>query len=285
MRHLWRILFIAGLLATAAYAQAQNDRCAAANILASFQSAVEGDSVEAWAQGYGECPVQIQRGVATMARGYRALWFQTPVLEGVIPFDGEDDYAVIPFVEAFKVTEFTVEAWVYPEKVEVEWQTLVAKESEAAAERNFGLYIAPGGLQIHASLYGEDCWTNFHFVSRDSLVLNDWNHVAMTFDGIVIRMYLNGILDSEQVYGGGVCQSAQPIIFGGYPDIYSQFRGQMAEIHLWDHARSEQEISEGMYATLTGDEPGLVGNWQMDDVESGIVYDRARGNHGVMRGR
>ena len=43
------------------------------------------------------------------------------------------------------------------------------------------------------------------------------------------------------------------------------FRGQMDEIRVWNHRRSEVQIRENMHKRLTGKEEGLAGLWNFDD--------------------
>lgn len=284
-RHWWRMLVSAGLLAMVAHGYAQEDLCESSSVLATFQAAVEANGIDTWAQSYSECSEHTRRGVNELVRGYDALTFEAPEFETVRAFDGEDDYAEVPFADAFNLTKFTLEVWVYPEEIRSDWQPIAAKEGEDGSYRNYGMFIVPNTMLVHTSLYGDDCTDNYWFSSHEPLVLNSWNHLAMTYDGEAIRFYLNGALDTEFPYSGGACQSEQPLYFGGHPGLFALFRGQMTEARLWDRPLSEQEIGEGMYATLAGDEHGLVGYWRLDDSEGNTIRDSASGNDGVMLAR
>jgi hypothetical protein len=60
------------------------------------------------------------------------------------------------------------------------------------------------------------------------------------------------------------------------------FRGQMDEIRVWDHRRTERQIRENMFKQLMGKEKGLVALWNFDD---GTANDSSRyGYHGKLIG-
>ena len=60
--------------------------------------------------------------------------------------------------------------------------------------------------------------------------------------------------------------------------------GEMDEVRIWEHARSEEEIRGTMNRRLTGSEPGLAGYWNYNEVlDDQNVYDFSPyGSHGTL---
>ena len=67
--------------------------------------------------------------------------------------------------------------------------------------------------------------------------------------------------------------------------LYDPNNFQMAEVCIWNKARSEAEIKADMNQRLTGLEPGLVGYWPLDSIELGKAVDlTGNNNHGTVTG-
>ncbi len=82
-----------------------------------------------------------------------------------------------------------------------------------------------------------------------------WSHIAATYDGISMKLYLNGNLIGEKNVPGKIYPNALGI---SYASLYG---GLLYDLRLWDLCRSQSEIKDDMYKTLNGNEPGLKGYW------------------------
>ncbi len=184
---------------------------------------------------------------------------QNHVLDGhILKFDGVDDVVIVgPFKD---MTVNTFEAWVKP------------------SGRKRGAVIANGGgpkaycgsgvslwARIHEVCYviDPDGCGNYHRICATGDFDNQWVHIAGTYDGELIRIYVNGELAN---YNGEVKMAPSKwLTFGGfqfYNGIQKHFDGEMKDVRIWDYARSLGEIQETMQKRLTGKEKGLVGYWK-----------------------
>lgn len=116
--------------------------------------------------------------------------------------------------------------------------------------------------------------------------LNTWTHVAGTYDGNSVKLYLDGALKNETsgitYTGGSQWMSAGAITFLNFVN-YSHFAGEMDELRAWNYARSEQEINDAMFAPLTGIEPGLSHYFALDEQQGQQVIDSASpGSFGLL---
>ncbi|MGL5196059.1 MAG: LamG-like jellyroll fold domain-containing protein, partial [Chroococcales cyanobacterium] len=71
----------------------------------------------------------------------------------------------------------------------------------------------------------------------------------------------------------------------GIGNSVAHFRGQMAEIQVWNVALSEKQIQQNLQQGVTGEEPGLRYYWPLNEGEGTRVQDIAnQTNHGTIRG-
>jgi hypothetical protein len=114
----------------------------------------------------------------------------------------------------------------------------------------------PGKLVF--ALMPEDAGAGRLFVSARPVRLDRWTHVAITFDGRIIKFYLDGLLDSQYAYVGRIRQSPAPLVIGNYLQVnyltgfggylraeqsdqnpYYAFVGALDELRISNAARTE----------------------------------------------
>lgn len=82
-----------------------------------------------------------------------------------------------------------------------------------------------------------------------------WQHIAGTFDGTTIRLYLNGVLLSETLSPGPIATNDHPF-FIGRTDSGSNdsdfFKGEIDELSLYNRALSLEEIQSIVNAGTAG---------------------------------
>ena len=111
-----------------------------------------------------------------------------------------------------------------------------------------------------------------------------WYHVAGTYDGNDVALYVDGSPVADAHAPGLTVGNSKPLYLSyndvsGYPYYLT---GQLDEVRVWNYARREQEIRSTMWRSLTGQEPGLVAYWDFEGpIGSQTVYDRSgNGNDG-----
>ncbi len=121
--------------------------------------------------------------------------------------------------------------------------------------------------------------------------LHRWIHIASTFDGDTIKIYVEGELvaqqaDTTQAYYAGSVGFSTGYAYNSYYGGPSYFKGGMDELRIWNYARTQSEIDSSMNSRLTGNEPGLVGYWDFNQNTSDTyALDRTgNGNNGQLVG-
>jgi Concanavalin A-like lectin/glucanases superfamily len=141
---------------------------------------------------------------------------------------------------------------------------------------------------IHAGFADGSKW--YEIVTGNLLQLDEWNHLAVVFDGVTSRVYLNGEesfrTKEAKVYLNGELQSEREALAGKIPTNYgihcfgaktpagSSIHGIIDEIRLWNRPRSQSELKTDRHVRLTGLEPGLVGYWRFDEASGDTIYDQ-----------
>jgi hypothetical protein len=117
--------------------------------------------------------------------------------------------------------------------------------------------------------------------SRD-LVANTWVHIAAVYDNQQITLYVNGVRNSIQPLSGPIIP--YPGALGIGCNTYWRdrgFGGQLAEVRLWNLARTQMEIQQGLFNRLVGDEPGLIAVWSLEgdpSASNDVLGATPRGN-------
>jgi len=116
--------------------------------------------------------------------------------------------------------------------------------------------------------------------------LDRWYHLAVTYDGTQIALYLDGVLDAAVPASGLVSRNSERLCFGQKSSwAWDKFKGSLDEMSLWRIALSPEQIRQVMQNGLSGNETGLVGYWPFDEGGGLTTADKsANGNHGTLQG-
>ncbi|GAB3498910.1 concanavalin A-like lectin/glucanase superfamily protein [Amycolatopsis cihanbeyliensis] len=157
-------------------------------------------------------------------------------------FDGVDDWVEVPASRSLAAPWFTVELWTLPSSFRDRWQIGALRGSQRDIE--YGLYPStpdkgPGAVATPRRHRNE--LTTDEFISVD-----EWTHLALTYDGRALRLYVNGTQVREQEARGAVWPSDPALWFGGTPAGEDLLHGILDEIGVYNRALSPAEIAKDM---------------------------------------
>jgi hypothetical protein len=165
---------------------------------------------------------------------------------GGFGFDGTN-HLDLPHTPELEPEQFTLELWAYlaADSMPSGHAWLVGKNHNEWAEGNYGIMLAGGVPRAYLNIGGgrENC---FH-VAAPALPAERWNHLAATYDGNVLRFYLNGNPVGSQTIGRTRQPGDGSLVIGRRPDRAGNgyyFRGALDEIRLHDHALEPAEIRQ-----------------------------------------
>jgi|GEM_PF-964127 len=194
-----------------------------------------------------------------------------------LDFDGFDDHVSVSKNPILEIAQnITCEGWVYARSLQ-QWESFLNYcQDNGSNESGFDFAYVDGALRFRLTtvdMSGNDWNDNPGF----DIPLNEWVHVAGTYDGSVIKMYVNGQLAQQENKTGVIDWEFKPVEMriGGYIDDNELYYwdGRVDEVRVWNVARSEDEIRQGMCRRMTGNENGLVSYYRLDERTGTTVYD------------
>jgi hypothetical protein len=193
-----------------------------------------------------------------------------------LQFDGINDVVIIPSSPSLLLANtFSFEAWVYPTNIE---EDIIFSKNDRFNE-DYVFFIDDPTRKLGV---GISVWPAGFVYSNSSIPLHNWTHVAATYNGSEVRFFVNGQPDGVRSLNRIPRISDRPLQIGRSPwGRDEKFTGVIDEIRIWNYMRTETEITDKMCRSLTGQEPGLVGYWQLNEGADQIVRDSSvNGNDG-----
>jgi glucose/arabinose dehydrogenase/fibronectin type 3 domain-containing protein len=165
---------------------------------------------------------------------------------GALAFDGAGAVVRIPAAPSLNLgTAMTLAAWIQPTAAQSGWRTIMQRETEAYflnASNGSGTNVPAGGATT-----GGDTTV---VTGTSTAPVGVWTHVAMTYDGSSLRLYVNGTLVRTTGAGGAVQTTANPLWIGGNSPYGEHFAGLIDEARVYNRALSATEIQSAMATPL-----------------------------------
>jgi hypothetical protein len=175
-------------------------------------------------------------------------------------------YVRVPDALSLRLTSaFTLEAWVLPGSSSSSMSTIVAKRDSAslqltATNCSYFLGTTNSGalcLLVSSSSSGR---TNVMLVAPMPLAASQWSHVAATYDGAALKLYVNGSLVAQRDYAGGVFVGTADVGIGAVAYASSilygagswPWLGAVDEVAIYNRALAEEEIFALYNADISG---------------------------------
>lgn len=164
-------------------------------------------------------------------------------------FDGSSGFVSVPDSPSLDITDaITIDAWINPFSAGDTLGTLfvMLKGDNCCSDtQSFGFgWGTESMLQSIVFRLGNST-TNTE-VRSDPIPLNEFTHVAGTYDGTTIRLYVNGVLDVSATTDLGPLQiTSSPLIMGSSlrnGTTQEFFHGLVDEVEIFNRALSADEI-------------------------------------------
>ena len=195
-----------------------------------------------------------------------------------LSFDGVDDVATVaaPGGSFAFPNGVTLEAWIKPSSLPGPGDPLARFIGELGAPNLFFSGNGAGSVSFTVSTPA----TVGTSTPLQSIQTGVWQHVAGTYDGAMVRIYLNGV---------EVGSLAHPGMSNPINDLYvgnlkapgnGVYQGQIDEIRVWNVGRTPSEIQAGMHQPVQPDAPGLLAYYRCEGVGQTLVDTSMNGADG-----
>ncbi|MCA9360714.1 LamG domain-containing protein [Candidatus Nomurabacteria bacterium] len=225
-----------------------------------------------------------------------------------LSFDGVDDLVDLGSpTELDNLSAFTYSAWIYPTGWGVGNGGHIMSICSNASPRcsnihvQFRLYNEGGQQSLRAYVQNDTSHSSTN-AANESITLNEWQHVLMTYDDSgdkVIRLYLNG---TELNYSTQTAGVGDMVVFStdiwsiGFGNTVRAFDGKIDDVRVYDRVLSSEEaarlyqLGEGVGIATTHSagslSDGLLGHYTFDGQDmdlanaSGEILDKS-GNSNI----
>jgi signal transduction histidine kinase/DNA-binding response OmpR family regulator/protocatechuate 3,4-dioxygenase beta subunit len=203
--------------------------------------------------------------------------------ERVLELDGTNSFVELPSHILDGLKEATIEGW-------VKWRRFKGWPrffSFGKGDHRVGLMAGNDTNRMDLVVDEQVApkpWVGQNILSPDAMTAGEWVHVACVFATNGTALLVNGQLIRGNRYAllSTVSENTENFLGVG-PGLTNSLDGQMDEVRVWDSARTEAQIREDMFKSLTGPEKGLVALWNFDD---GTARDvTGHGHDGILHGQ
>ena len=173
-----------------------------------------------------------------------AAWTDTGKYGAALVFNGSDSLITIPDSASLRLKHsMTLEAWVNPSVVNGLWRDVLDKGSDYSLEGTSSGQATPAGGATIASSVAMSQGTA-------PLPVNTWSHLAVTYDGSLLRYYVNGALVSSRAHQGEIASSSNPLEIGGDRILGRYFEGKIDEVRVYNVALTQLQVQNDMVTPL-----------------------------------
>jgi hypothetical protein len=183
-------------------------------------------------------------------------WSVSGKYGAAILFDGTNDLVNINDANSLDLTNgMTIEAWVNPGNL-TGYKTVICKEN-GTNTLSYALSANNSATNVNNQRPNSRIrigTTTTTVTGTTKLALNTWTHIASTYDGAVLRFYVNGTQVSTVNVTGNMVTTANMLRIGGSTTLSTQyFAGLIDEVRVYNRALSQAEIQTDINTPIAPD--------------------------------
>lgn len=170
-----------------------------------------------------------------------ATWTTQGKFGSALSFDGVNDWVTVNDAASLDLTiGMTLEAWVYPTSVSGK-RDIFLKEGTGVDIYNLYASNWRGSPESNVFVGGSNRTTE-----GAALAANVWTHIAGTYNGTILRLFLNGVEVASSTVSGSISTSSGPLRIGGNSIWGEFFEGWIDNVRIYNRALTLTEIQANM---------------------------------------
>lgn len=201
--------------------------------------------------------------------------------QNALHFDGNNDRVDCGTNASLNIngTAITLEAWIFPTgafKNNV-WEGCVINKN-GTGDNGYMLRVGNNG-QVNFNI-GTGSWNEINSATG-AVTTNNWHHIAGTYDGTTMRLYVDGTQVATGALSANIGSTSNSLYLGEDPQWGGRvFRGRIEEVKIWNTTRTPAQVIFDMNNNAcTPYPPGLVAYYKFNQ---GIASGSNAGLTGVI---
>lgn len=193
------------------------------------------------------------------------VWTTSGQREGALDFETSDG---VDRIDAgyFDVTgaNLTLAAWIRQETPLNDARIIIKSSSNSGADQSWGLTADQNG-ELDLRVKAGGTWDRVQAPGVISAGM--WHHVAGTYDGATMRLYLDGELVATKTHASGGAIASAPsraVTIGDSPIGARPFDGLIDDVRVYDITLTDVEVA-ALY--------GVLGHWTFDEGSGSTIAD------------
>ncbi|MBF0431770.1 MAG: T9SS type A sorting domain-containing protein [Fibrobacteria bacterium] len=190
-------------------------------------------------------------------------WKSTGGKEKVLYLDGVNSFVNCGHGQLGRSNEITLAAWIKAENTNT--PIILGGHEETGS-----MEIMPGATNVQVQVFSNPRAGYARLVSAEgSFSQGAWHHIAVTYDGVLGQIYIDGKQAGEVAWNGLVINSFMPFMLGRPGNRSRYFKGYLDDVQLISRALTATEIANdyfsGMYR-VSKDGGSTWGTWTKSDL-------------------
>lgn len=172
----------------------------------------------------------------------------TGIINTSLGFDGTNDYVNFndPAGDILDPPYITVSCWVNPDNFSAT-QYVISKSRDVSGTEQTGYSL----ILLTSGKVRADFWSSVDSLRKNvdsvgAISSGQWSHIAMTYDGSDLKVFINGSEENSNSFSGTIASGNRNLIFGclafGAPNHF-RYDGLLDDVFIYDRALSASEIT------------------------------------------
>jgi hypothetical protein len=202
-------------------------------------------------------------------------------------FDGVNDYVNVGSSGSLELyNSFTLEAWIKPESFG-DYEPIIDRWLQASTVYNFKQgyslsVMADQRLNLRLVFSTND---SFEISSNSLIDTSKWFHVAATYDGDTVKLFIDGQLDNYVTISDNIVYTiSQDLHLGAENGFTMQkyFNGSIGEARIWSVELPKNDLIKRAFSRIDEEDEywdNLLLNWTLNEGKGNRTYDHSSYEH------
>ncbi len=193
-------------------------------------------------------------------------------------FNGDGGKVTIPYHQTLDLTnnKLSISLWIKKEHANDDGAFIYHRVKYVVRIDKWG--------KLTFAIYNPE-WSDVSINWNDRIIDTDWHHIVTTYDGSIIKIYLDGNLMASEETSGDLHAASSDIYIGNQATT-NDFEGDIDEVKIYNSALTIEEVNQ-IYTTTPNIGDGsqnLISKWDLNEGTGNIASDAVGGNTGTILG-